>query len=159
MPADIIPIKRLPRSDDGVQALLAKLLSVQAQRVTGTALASGTRSSTTASSDIDTSGIRGVVVYLFVSVASGTGGLRIGIRGRDPVTNNYMQLALTNTANVGIGNQVAVFGQAVGTTSGASIGASVNGSVGTFLPDLIRIEIQHGDASPYTYSVGYCLVP
>lgn len=157
--ADQTITSRVPQQGDPVNVLLARLLASQCQRVTGTALASAIRSATTSSADIDTSGFRGIVVYVFVSAASGTGGLRIAIRGRDPVTTNYMQLGITNTPMVAVGNQVAVFGQGVGSVIQASIGAGVNGCLSTFLPDVVRVEIVHGDLSNYTYSVGYCLVP
>jgi hypothetical protein len=143
MPSDIIPTKRVPQSDDGVQALLAKLLSVQSQRVTGTSLASAVRSSTTQSSDIDANGFHRLVAFLIVSVA-GTGTLTLRVRGRNPV--NGVQFILRSAPTVS-------------STANITYTFGPGAELPTVLSDVIRIEISHSDASDWTYSVGYCLVP
>lgn len=146
MPADIIPIKRLPQSDDGVQALLAKLLAVQGQRVTGTALAMGTRNATTQSAIIDSNGFSGIIAYLRIISVPGTDSIRVTLRGIDPVSGQAFYLT-NGPSQTGIG----IFSTIIG--PGFPVAAA--------LPDQIRIEITHSPSpgGNFEYSVGYCLVP
>lgn len=153
---DLNPLTVLPQKEDDVKALLGRLLYGANKKRTATALASAARTATTQSADIDTTGFRAIVLFFSVSVASGTGGLTLRLRGRDPVTSAYMSLTQDATART----TVATWTMAVGSGCSAPSGALLNGSLTGFpLPDIIRVEVSHGDASSYTYSVGYCLVP
>ena len=146
MASNITPKYRGPRTDDGPTALLAKLLAAQAQRVTGTALAAATRTSTTQSGIIDCTGFRAIVVYLRVTAAPGTDTVRITLRGIDPASGLALTLAQGVTLST-VASSVFSFGVGAG-TAGA-------------LPDQIRIEVTHSPSpsGSFDYSVGYCLVP
>lgn len=147
---------RRPQDTDTERMLLARLLAAQAVKTTGTALASAARTTTTQSADIDTTGFRGIVVFFNVTVASGTGGLTLRLRGRDSVTSLYAALTQDSTARTATGFWTMSVGLGVSAPSGATLTGSLTGLP---LPDTIRLEVAHGDASSYTYSVGYCLVP
>lgn len=149
-----IPTRR-PQDTDTERMLLARLLAAQAVKTTGTALASAARTTTTQSADIDTTGFRGIVVFLNVTAASGTGGLTMRVRGRDPVSLSFANLVSDGSAITAVSIRSLQFGGG----GGASSATSGGGLLGGLLPDTIRIEVSHGDASSYTYSVGYCLVP
>lgn len=153
--SDLAITTRRPQDTDTERLLLARLLAAQAVKTTGTALASAARTTTTQSADIDTTGFRGIVVFLNVTAASGTGGLTMRVRGRDPVSTNFVALASVGSAVTAIGITALQFGGGGAVTSAGVTG----GAMGGLLPDIIRIEVAHGDASSYTYSVGYCLVP
>ena len=146
MPADITPQYRGPRTDDGPTALLAKLLAVQGQRVTGTALAAATRNATTQSAIIDCTGFRAIVVYLRVTAAPGTDTIRITLRGIDPASGQALFL---------------VQGGAVSTVTAAVSSFGPGAGIAVALPDQIRIEVTHSPSpsGSFDYSVGYCLVP
>ena len=124
MPTNIIPRHRGPQSDDGHTALLAKLLAVQGQRVTGTALSLATRTTTTQSATIDCTGFRGIIIYLRVTSAPGTDTVRITVRGLDPVWGGY-----------------TMFGQGPGQNAPSATAVSVGPgfTIPTGLPDQIRI--------------------
>lgn len=157
MPADIIRIKRVPQSDDGVQALLAKLLAVQGQRVTGVALASLSRTSTTTSTDIDCSGFSRIVAYLDVTSSPGAGTLGFRILGRNPITSVFGVLFAGTPTAMNTGMYVGSWGPGC---SGVAVGGlGFLGGGGIALPDIVRCQIVHSTADPYTYSLGYCLVP
>lgn len=146
MASNITPQYRGPRTDDGPTALLAKLLAVQGQRVTGTALAAATRNATTQSAIIDCTGFRAIVVYLRVTAAPGTDTVRLTLRGIDPASGAALTLAQGVTLSSATAS-VSSFG------SGAGIALA--------LPDQIRIEVTHSPSpsGSFDYSVGYCLVP
>lgn len=118
----------------------------------GTLLASATRTATVWSPVQTNHNGVGVIVWLEVTVVSGTGGLQLVIQGINPVTGNAVQLNLTPTAitttgrygyEVGLGAQNAGLG-VVQRTSGR-------------LPRQWNIGVLHGDGSSYTYNVGYSL--
>lgn len=144
MASNITPQYRGPRTDDGPTALLAKLLAAQAQRVTGTALASAVRNATTQSAFIDCTGFRAIIVYLRVVTNAGADTLRIVLRGLDPASGQLLNVAQSSAVTV---TTVASFG----------LGASIPCG----LPDQLRIEIQHSPSPSgnFEYTVGYCLVP
>lgn len=146
MSEPIILSSRIPQTDDSASVLLAKLLAVQGQRVTGTALAMGTRNATTQSAIIDCTGFRAIIVYLRVTSAPGTDSIRPAIRGIDPVSAQAFNLA-NGSAQTMTGNFATVIGPGCGVQSA--------------LPDQIRIEITHtpSPGGNFDYSVGYCLVP
>lgn len=137
---------RIPQNDDSVALLLARLLTVQSQRVTGTALALATRNSTTQSSIIDCTGFRGIIVYHRLASAPGTDTVRLTIRGIDPVSGTAFALA-SGTAQSVAGIYATTVGPGFGLPSA--------------LPDQIRIEITHlpSPSGNFDYSVGYCLIP
>lgn len=148
---------RLPQQGDPVEVLLARLLASTSQRVTGTALASLSRTSTTQSSDIDCTGFKALLVIVSVTAVPGAGGLQLRLRARDPVTGNLPGIFIGTTTISAVSLNSAMFGPGFGGFVNGSAGGL--GGAGIHLPDTIRIEVSHATADPYTYSVGYCLVP
>src|SRR5579871_3766078 len=63
-----------------------------------TLLASAARTATTNSAPQTNQNARGVLVYLNVTAASGTGGLRLAVQAQDPVSGNYININLLPTA-------------------------------------------------------------
>ena len=146
MASNITPRYRGPRTDDGPNALQAKLLAAQAQRVTGTAFTAATRNATTQSAIIDCTGFQYIVVYLRVTAAPGTDTVRITLRGIDPVSGQPFILS-QGPPHTTVTSSVSSFGPGAG--------------IAIALPDQIRIEITHSPSPSgnFDYSVGYCLIP
>lgn len=129
---------------------------LQKAPISGTALASATRSATTITGDISNAkGCRGVIVYLNVTAASGTGGLTPRLFGVEPTTNTVATIASAATAATTVGTRIYHFGPGVGGVNGATIAW---GGAGVMLGGRFQIQVLHGDASNYTYSVTYELI-
>jgi hypothetical protein len=118
-----------------------------------TALISATRTATTSSPDQTNPNGRGLHVILNITAASGTGGLQIFIQGKDPVSGNYYNLNATPTAVVATGQTIFEVYPGIGPISGG-ITQRTSGA----LPRTFRIQVVHGDASNYTYSVGAAIL-
>ncbi|WP_201319130.1 hypothetical protein, partial [Paenibacillus sp. EPM92] len=120
----------------------------------GTLLASAPRTAITASPVQTNYNARGVLIHLYVSAASGTGGLTLRIAGYDPVTGFTMYLNSTPTAitATGISGYMLYPGIALGTT------VNMNQVIGVALPRTWKVDVFHGDTSSYTYSVGFSLI-
>lgn len=143
----------IPDTADTERNLLAKLLGSPRS---GTALASAARTASTLSSNLQTLGYRGVIVYLNVTAASGTGGLTPRLFGVDPVTLAVATSATASTAVTTVGLRIYHFGQGCG---GASGGTAAWASVGVLLGSQVAFQVLHGDASSYTYSLTWELIP
>jgi hypothetical protein len=120
----------------------------QRGNIEGTALASAARTATVNSADITLFNERGIAFYLNVSVASGTGGLQLLIEAKDPVSGSYIALNSLPTAVTATGTKLY---QVYPGGSGASITQLSNEGVSR----TVRVRMVVGDASSYTYSVGY----
>lgn len=99
-------------------------------------------------------GYRGVLLIIDVSVASGTGGLQTVLVLEDPVSGNHIAPALP----------VAV--TAVGRWGYLYYPGATNGTNGTIISNNIPLatrrwlgQVTHGDASSYTYTLSYTLLP
>lgn len=125
----------------------------QRNNIGGTLLASAARTATTTSADFLTYNARGLVVFLDVTAASGTGGLTVVAQLKDTVSGNYFSLPgyVFGTAT-GRGVSFVIPGVV------ASTGADVKQSLSYGLSQTMRVQITHGDATSYTYSVGYGLI-
>lgn len=154
---NLTPTTILPQLEDDQKALLQRALYALTRKVSAVALASAARPATTQSADIDATGFRAVIFYLNVTAVSGTGGLQFTLRGRDPISGNFVWLGRTIANTTTTTSLAFCAGLGVGAVSGVTGGQG--GNIGVPLPDTIRIEVTHGDTSSYTYSVGYCLVP
>jgi hypothetical protein len=121
--------------------------------VEGIALASGARTTTQVSPDITTYNARGIIVWLNVSVASGTGGLITQVQIKDPASGLY---TAHNAAPPGV---TTVSRSSYIIYPGASAAGATTQTTSNVLPRTIRIAVTHIDGSSYTYSVGYCLIP
>lgn len=137
---------------DGILALLARLVGAPLR---ATLLASATRTATTSSVTLDLSGFRSVLLFLNITAASGTGGLCIFVEYLDPASwtwNRLWNYPSTAARLTTAGLQIAAVGPGLGTQSG---GVNQAGFSSSPLASQLRITINHGDASNYTYSVGY----
>ncbi len=144
---------------DGFPRTLQKILEVLRGRrgpVSGTALASAARTVSTISADIPSGGFRGLIVYLNVTAASGTGGLTPRLIAKDPLSLVTSVSAAVSTAATATGLRVFHFGPGVGTLSGTGLGW---GAAGVQLSGTFQLQVLHGDASSYTYSLSYELLP
>ena len=120
----------------------------------GTALASAARTATTyAAAPITNTNARGIMVWLNITAASGTGGLTIRVRGYDPVSG-LPAIVSTN------GNNYTTTGLKYLVLYPGKIdqGALTNDFDSGPLPRTFDVGVQHGDASSYTYSLGYSLI-
>ena len=118
----------------------------------GTLLASAARTSTTTSPNMTNKNAKGILVSLNVTVASGTGGLQVVIRGHDPVTGTVYWLNALPVAVVATGINVYEVCPAVNTAA-----SGVKQRTSGELPRTWSVSVIHGDSSSYTYSVGYSL--
>lgn len=118
----------------------------------GTALASAPRTATTASAEIVNYNGSAILWYLNVTAASGTGGLQAAIQIKDPVSGVYSNLSGLPTAVIATGQK------AYGVWRGAGAGGGLTNAYNVVLPRTFRINVTHGDASSYTYSVGYSII-
>jgi hypothetical protein len=141
------------QTEDDEKALLQRLLGTQ-RKLTAQGLANAARTTQTNTADIVAPTHRGIIVYLHVAAASGTGGLTLRIQGKDAFTGAYVTLATVSTAVTLVSVTSLIFGG-----GGGSSGASSPAIVGGILPDVFRIIVIPGDASSYTYAVSYILIP
>lgn len=120
----------------------------------GTLLASAARTAVTNSPDMVNHNARALIVYLKVTAASGTGGLTVLIRGRDPINNFSFTLHANPTAVTAIGSYAYI----VGLGAGGAVGGEVKMNVATPIPRSWRVTVSPGDASSYTYELSYALI-
>jgi len=111
-----------------------------------TLLPSAVRGATTSSEEVTTNTARGVLIFLDVTAASGTGGLQVRLQGKDPASGKWFNLNPPPAARTAIGQDVYVL------YPGAS-GAGAQ-SISAPLPRTWRLQVVHGDGSNYTYSAG-----
>jgi hypothetical protein len=124
--------------------------------IAGTALASAARTGTASSATLTNYNGRGVVVFLDVTAASGTGGLTISVRGVDPTSGNSTPIATSTTAVLATGTYPMVIYPGASGVSGGT--GPAQGMVSAPVPRSFIVRVTHGDASSYTYSAGYSLV-
>jgi hypothetical protein len=120
----------------------------------GILLASAARTAQTTSADMTNPGARGVKIYLNISAITGGPGTGIitRVQGKDPVSGVYFSLAAAPTA-------IAAAGLYVYTFYPSAFGAGFTVHANQALERTWRVLIAVSDATPYTYSVGYCLLP
>lgn len=121
---------------------------------TGTLLASAAH--TTAQSPLALTvpvNAESVLFFLNVTVASGTGGLTFRVVAIDPVSGNSFPLNSAPVAIIATGQYAFVLGP--GCTSYGGAVPAAGGATAIALPATIQVQIGVGDASSYTYSVGY----
>src|SRR4051794_12106368 len=91
---------------------------------------------------------RGVVLTLNVTVRSGTGGLQLRVQTQDPVSGAWISMNSSPTAVIATGTFVYQFYPGVS-------GSALAQAYGAVLPYNWRVVVTHGDATSYTYSIGY----
>jgi len=113
-----------------------------------TLLASATRTTTTDSPTEVNYNAKGVMVFLNVTGASGTGGLQLRFLGNDPVSGlHFVSDSPSAVTTTGINIYVLYPGA-------ANAAGSIRQTTQTVLPRRWRVRVTHGDGSNYTYSVG-----
>lgn len=117
-----------------------------------TGLASAARTSTTTTGDITNHNARGIIVYLNVTAASGTGGLQVQVFAK---SKNGIFKAINTLPTAVTSNATLTYGFYCAAGSSAYNFNQMNGGV---LPRTFYIQVTHGDASSYTYSLDYDLV-
>ncbi|SRR5579884_869247 len=117
-------------------------------------LVSATRTANT-SVDLINPGFRGVIFFLDVTAASGTGGVKLNVQAKAPGSGNLPTglLHASTTLRTATGVYFYTIGQGAGTTTGAEV------NIGTLLPRSIRATVNHGDATNYTYQLSHCWIP
>ena len=123
----------------------------------GTLLASAARTSAAFAPNQTNYNARGVVVFLSVTAASGTGGLSIHIVLVDPVSGNSVYTAPNPTAVVATGLYAYMLYPSASGTANTG-GASVVQWVSSALTRTWTAWVGAGDTSSYTYSLGYALI-
>lgn len=116
-------------------------------------LASAARTATVASAKQTDAREQYARVYLNVTVASGSGGLTPTFRGYDKL-GNAVALSTGGAAVTATGTYVYEMMQSAATAAG-----NVKETVGRILPCVWDVQITHGDASGYTYSVSAEVFP
>jgi hypothetical protein len=117
-------------------------------------LASAARTVTTTSPQMRNLYHRGVLVTLAVSVASGTGGLTLHVRGYDAASASgaAFDLLVDAPAITAPGTYVFIVDET------AVAGAGVRVAVSRPLTKLWDVQVVAGDGSSYTYSVSAVLL-
>lgn len=123
----------------------------------GTLLASAAGTAARVSADQTNYNAKGVILILDITVASGTGGLIPRIQIKDPVSGNYVNLNVAPTAVTATGSYAFELSPGASTAGGAGA-FLVNQRTAGSLPRLWRVSVSVGDATSYTYSVGYSLI-
>lgn len=113
------------------------------------ALTSATRTATTATARLSSERYAGIIVYLNVSAASGTGGLKVFVRGYD-VSGNAFKLNGGGTAKVATGQYAYVVYPGGGAAAGDIVDIQ-----NAPISESFDIQVTHADSSNYTYTVSY----
>lgn len=122
----------------------------------GTLLASAARTVEAASPNQTNYNARGVVVYLNITAASGTGGLLVRLAGVDPITGAPMYINPDVTPISAVGRYG--FELCPGASSAPVGGNSyIHQRVAGVLPRTWQARVVPADGSSYTYSLAYAL--
>lgn len=119
----------------------------------GTLLASAARTAGVVTANVTNHNACGVHVALRVTVASGTGGLQVLIQGYDALSATAYTLNAFPTAITATGIYTYELYPGIGAVTG-----SVVQRTSATLPRTWLCQMLAGDASSYTYSLGYALV-
>lgn len=108
----------------------------------------------TSTATLSADGFKGLHWWLDVTVASGTGGVKVQIATVDPVFGNVIG-----------GYQFGAFQTTVGLTTGfiypgaeSAQGNLFVASLGLVVPPRFRLSINVGDATSYTYRLSYAFI-
>jgi hypothetical protein len=126
-------------------------------RKSGTLLAPATRTTSTSSTvQVNDGTASGVILYLNVTAASGSGGLTVKVNAIDPTSGQAMPI-LADTAAITTA-RTAVFVVAPGASVVGQSTNVVRAVTPIPLPSQWSVTVSHGDGSNYTYSLGYDLI-
>lgn len=121
-----------------------------------TLLASAARTATTASAAQTNLSGSAATAILNVTVASGTGGLKLQFQEQDPVSGNWVSVNTAPAAITATGTFLYQIGAGVGAGSSPNSNASQFCTLALSTP--WRVQVTAGDSSSYTYSVSACTV-
>lgn len=116
-------------------------------------LTSAARTATIVSPNQVNRAAKGAIFYLNITVASGTGGLRLRIRTIDPESGTEALLNDNPAAVITTG----IFGYSIWPSDIENRGFMTQ-NTNMLLPPTFGVEVRHLDASSYTYSVAVHLV-
>lgn len=119
-------------------------------------LPSAARAATTDSPQQTNHAARGVVLFLRVTAASGTGGLVVRIVGVDPATGQPVVLNPDPAAVTAVG--VYAYELSPGASGGTAGPGRVNQRTSGALPRAWYAQVLHGDATGYSYSLAAATV-
>lgn len=118
-----------------------------------TLLPSAARTAAVQTVDMRTPPWKGAVFYLNVTAASGTGGLTLTFKVKDPVSGQYVGIFTAGSAKVGVGTYAYAIAPYY------PFAVDNGGSAVYSLTDEWLVLISTGDGTSYTYSVGCTLLP
>lgn len=125
---------------------------------TATALASAARTGSVNTSAITNYNGVGIILHLNVTAASGTGGLQVIVKNYDSISTNTMQINVTPSAIISSG----IFGYEIYPGANTAVPGATTGNVvqrtAAALSRNFIITVIHGDATSYTYSLGYSVI-
>lgn len=116
------------------------------------ALTSATRTANAASALQNGTRFAGIVVYLNVTAASGTGGLKVFVRGY--AGSNAFRMNGGGSAKTATGQYAYVLYPGGGSAAGDIV--DINNVP---VPATFDIQVTHADSSNYTYDVSFELIP
>jgi hypothetical protein len=90
----------------------------------------------------------GAHLIVNVTAASGTGGLTLHVREKDPISGNKLDLLVDGTPITAIGTYLFIVAPSTAPASG-----SVRAAVSRHMPQAWEIQVVAGDSSSYTYSI------
>lgn len=132
---------------------ILQLLAAQKMLKPTTGLSLALRTVTTATANIETYSFRGIAAWLAVTAASGTGGLQVQLQAIEPSLGGLVGIHALPTAVLATGTYLY-------TTYPAITTLATQGGFNYVLPARqVRFNVTHGDASNYTYSLVYVLIP
>lgn len=131
--------------------------AIQAAQGAGsiTLLASASRNATTNSPAQLNYNNRGVLLFLNVTVASGTGGLQMQPQAQDPVSGTWVDTAGSTTAVTATGETTYW----IYPVTFAGTSSSITTKAQAPLPANWRVVVIAGDSSSYTYSLAAQVMP
>lgn len=109
---------------------------------------SATRTSTATSSDLTNYNHRGIYILLNVTSASGTGGLQIRVMAKNSNSVVYTQINTLPTAITAAGSYVVQVYPSID-----NVNSNITQTISQTIPRTFRLDVVHGDASNYTYSL------
>jgi hypothetical protein len=119
-----------------------------------TVLPSAARTANANSATFTQQGYKGIRIWLTISVASGTGGLQVVLRQKNPIDGAMVEINSGGTAITTAVTRVYDLFPGAGAAAGF-----VQESLGRQLGQVFDVQVKHGDASSYTYEVRVELLP
>lgn len=160
MAESILPVTRLPFSDDSDRALLAKHLSGEFRRVADYINMPTTDTVSVTGPAISLRNARAIWFSVRITALSGGGTVNPRLQWQDPSTGTWINFSAPTGAMAGSGDAIVYAGLSVGTFSMPVMGNGYS-SWGGILPLQIRMQIAVGtgfSGGGYQARVGYELV-